>query len=139
MNAVKNICLLSTYFSVLVSYQHAARSVRAAIHHVAESLPSATEKRKRSSCFQLFIQSAWVSTNLTRSPSLIQFLCLPLSISHCSGLVPVSTALSCPCSTRHTAQLRTAEADSGVRAREKRGGLGGRQGENEHRKLRRKQ
>lgn len=99
---------------------------------------------------QLFsaIQSARVSTNLTRSPSFTQFLCLPPSVSHCSGLVPVSTALSCPCSTRHTAQLRTAEADSGVGAREREtggggvggwGGLGGRQGENEHRKLRRKQ
>lgn len=76
---------------------------------------------------QLFsaIQSARVSTNLTRSPSFTQFLCLPPSVSHCSGLVPVSTALSCPCSTRHTAQLRTAEADSGVGARERETGGGG--------------
>lgn len=44
----------------------ACSSVQAAIHRVAESPPSATEKR--SSCFQLFIQSARVSTNLTRSP-----------------------------------------------------------------------
>lgn len=122
----------------------ACSSVRAAIHRHA---PLSYRGKKEVQLFSA-IQSARVSTNLTRSPSFTQFLCLPPSVSHCSGLVPVSTALSCPCSTRHTAQLRTAEADSGVGVRERErqgwgcgcgGGLGGRQGENEHRKLRRKQ
>lgn len=98
----------------------ACSSVRAAIHRHA---PLSYRGKKEVQLFSA-IQSARVSTNLTRSPSFTQFLCLPPSVSHCSGLVPVSTALSCPCSTRHTAQLRTAEADSGVGARERDGGWG---------------